>query len=460
MGVRRTWPFALALLLVLAAAPAASAGDTLVTQGTRALWAEPVFAGERIAWVTLAPGEPAPGYELHLAAPDGSGHRSQVVAAPPAYEYRHRSVSLAASARRVAASIHQGYYTSKKGGTFRADYSAVLSGPPDAQLEPFAVPCATDAYLHRAVAVDGDAVAYVVCGSKVVVRDYETGRDHELPPAGSVSLAGPYIATHDYRQVVVWEWRTGEARLRIEGPIEWADVQSDGTVAFVRREGTRYPVEVASPSEPAPRRLAEDSARSVQIARNRVVFGALPGVTVRTLDGTEVAASRSGRVGDFDGERLAWGLQPCALVALVTWDLQGEAPALPAAPCPMPSLRSAMLRAKIRPYPGPERVSIELDCPPEPALGCGGSIGLYSRDGRSKRGDPSRRIDLASGGYALMPGERRTVKLPYRPGRVCIARHHGRRPILILRHSGLHPSVKHHRVQVAGLDRAIAACAK
>lgn len=460
----RTWPIALLVLLV-AAAPA-RAGRTLMPDSESIVVAGPMFADERLVWATRST---APdGYDVHVAAPDGTGHTIHTVEAPVA-QASHLSFAFDASARRTALSVQVFRYYNRKDPGGEILYSRISSGPLGTVPEPFALPCGVDRPHAEAVAVDGDAVASLQsCGGKTVVHDFGAAegdkRDYEYPAATLVRLAGPYLATAEgNREIVVREWRTGAERLRVPMSTYYLDVQSDGTIAFVA-SGNR--VMVASPAAPEPRVVGENAAGAIRIARDRVAYNRLGGgMSVRALDGSIVADSPTAGVTDFDGERVAWVDRTCGRFAIATWDLQGSPPALPRAnPCPIATLRSSVGRVSVGPFGSAPSVRVKLTCVAEPPVGCLGQVKLFAKDSRPKYGDRLVDMtDISAGGYRLAPGQSTTLQLGYGKNRVCIAGRNGIRPIVEISGPSLPDGsrrVKKRRLRVVGLEDAIAFCAK
>jgi hypothetical protein len=464
----RVWVAAL-LALLATAAPAYGAG-TVSRQGLSPLVGGPVFAGQRVMWAVDAPGY-GHGVDVHSSEADGSLGAPWNLPAQTGANGFDTYLALGASADRMAVSLnvygcypackYQNYLTLSL-GTWSA-----ATGETPVELErdcTYGAPAPS-------VDVSGHVVAYRdPCALRVIVRDYAAGRSAVFQGAGMPRVAGEYLATFDVgdQAVVLRRWSDGAELLRFPAGTTY-DVQPDGKLAWVGKHEGRTGVLWASPESPAPSFVAADvEPQRIRIGADRVAFGGRRGAEVRSLDGGLVATAPNAPVGDFDGSRLVWAARPCAVVAILTWDLQGEPPALPGGTCPVAALRSATLRARAPDPLQREYVPVKLTCPPEPSLGCEGNAVLYGRDLRKKPNrfyHPDGSVDLAAGSYRLGPGENGTIELDYLKRRICIGLESNLRPVLRIYGPGGSygrppPRSKARRVRVKGLDAAIRRCAR
>jgi hypothetical protein len=153
--------------------------------------------------------------------------------------------------------------------------------------------------------------------------------------------------------------------------------QDDGTV-LVGGHGVA-PV-LMSPDRPAPRPAPVPAgATVVGLAAGRIAYvtGWSPEhIDIVDLAGKAVASTTAySAVGDvgFDGGRLTWAVQPCAVAFVGVWDLQGRAPVTPPGPCPLPRIAfSRPIRA------GARSISVEITCPAGAVLGCSGALRIRS----------------------------------------------------------------------------------
>jgi hypothetical protein len=428
-----------AVVLLLAFAAPAHAGGTLFTPHVGYAIGGPSIAGDRVAWLTRS----EDGFGLHVARHDGSDHAVRAIPGPERRDGERIIGQLAASPLRVAAGIHASYcvpackYHNDE-VTFKGTVSAPLGGGQPSRLEPECSPFPSE---YAQVDVSGDVIAYIdSCTRKTVVRDFGAPPGQpdrfEYPEVITLDVAGPYLAFREPPPptaspshggaLVVREWRTGAERLRID-PIPGAyALQEDGKVAYVK-SGNAY---WASPEEPQDHIVEyEVSEPRVHIARDLIAVAPRGGGTrVLRLDGSRAAESFAAHPGDFDGERVVWSHRPCALFGILTWDLQGTAPQMPAGRCPLPGNRRSVLKADFSDRGHPHgTTSARLECPAEPALGCRGSVQLVAPDARRGRKGLSY---MAYGGFELRPGETGEAELRFAKKRICIAGRGALRPVL------------------------------
>lgn len=459
---------ALVIGLFLALSAPAHAGGTRFAPHVGYAIAGPALAGDRVAWLTRA----ERGFELHVARHDGSEHTIRAIPGPERRDGERIVAKLAASPLRVAAQIHTSYcvpackYQNDE-VTFKGTVSAPLGGGQPVRLEPDCSPFPSD---FAQVDVSGNVVAYLdACTKKAVVRDFGAAPGQpdtfEQPEAITLDVAGPYLAFREPPPptaspshggaLVVREWRTGAERLRID-PIPGAySLQDDGKVAYVKSRNAYW----ASPEEPRDHPVAGEVEPRVGIAGNLIAVARSFGTEVHRLDGGFVATSYAG-FADFDGERLAWSHRPCALLGVMTWDLRGVTPQMPAGGCPLPGSRRSVLKADFSDRNHPHgTTSARLECPAEPALGCRGQVSLTAPDARRGR---KGTVQLAYGAFDLTPGETGEADLRFAKKRICIARRGALRPVLEIYavrrdEPSLVGSIKRRRVQLSGIKSKLCA---
>jgi hypothetical protein len=295
------------------------------------------------------------------------------------------------------------------------------------------------AFFNPAVDVSGPMIAYVdECAGGAVVRDPAAppGTPWRTFPAskdGDVRIAGPYVAvvrddstTPRSRVVTVYDWQTGAEAFKVHSTSALPprfDIQDDGTLVFESSDGLNTEeLSRATPQDPSPHAFAQvGTTVEIRIAQGRVAARALSNGAIRVFDlaGTELAMSTtpdSVSTFDFDGQRVAYADQPCEVVGLVTWDLAGPPPALPAGRCPRARLVGHTGTADLK----RRSIKLAIRCPAVPALGCGG---LWSVD-----------LGPALAGFAhvaLGPGEKRTVSFGLQPADACFLSRHRTRTVSI-----------------------------
>jgi hypothetical protein len=435
MGGRLLTVLALATALLCLSAGPAAAGGTITPlpddaqPGLRQV-AGPAFAGDAVAYA--APND-RNGFVVNVQNPDGSvaSQHVQALAGGPLGDYDYDAEALAASPQRVVfaealTTCHD--ETGCKYDDFEALEAGVFAGVPG---EPLGFRgCSSDEY-PRADA-SGTAIAYYDdCAGGVVVRDplappQTAWRVFPAGAYGDVRLAGSYLAVGSFAgpyvggaaNIRVYDWHSGEVAFEVADNVGRPsfDIQDDGTLVYTTQvaSGDSSDVWWASAADPAPHLIGHHTppAPPLRVADGRVALRGRKGFEVLALDGTKLASTPAGggAVGgfefdgfDFDGRRLTHVDQPCEAAALVTWDLAGSAPALPADKCPAARAASASGLADLR----HRRVDLPLRCPADPPLGCGG---YWAVRFNTKKASRSRfRV------VALNPGKRRTVRfrLPY-----------------------------------------------
>ena len=453
-------PLLSALALLLAFAAPAHADGTLFARGADPPAAPPRLAGDRVVWATHSEA----GFGLHVAGHDGSQAASHTIGTPDHGYYS--LLQLAASPARMAVSLYErdcaGYCNLEPSETlFRGTLSAPLGEPP-ARLDP---ECQSIDETPR-VDVWEDVVAYRdACSHRTVVRDLAAPpgepRAFEYPEALAIQVAGPYLLTREGDALILREWRTGAERFRLDRiPTNWA-LQADGKVGLVRSSKADTYVLWRSADDPREHLVAADVEPGILMADDMLVLSPRGGgIAVRRLDGSLVAESRTARQHDFDGRRLAWSHRPCALLGILTWDLEGEAPEMPPGRCPLAGNRRTELTADFSRFSPPERrygtTPALIECPPGPRLGCIGRVRLVAPDAR-----PGRKgtVEMAKGFYAMAPGETREVELAFGKRRICIARRGALRPTLEI-HAAARDGVgeerlKRRRVRLRGIKERL-----
>ena len=434
---------ALALLIALGACgltagPAAAVGtltpvDAHLVAGLHHL-AGPSFAGEGVAWAT--PRWPRFGYKVSVAA--GGEVRSRNVFAlggnPDAPEQINEA--LAASPDEVAflVNVTRCARPDCRYAIYVPVQSALFAGPLGRPLD--FRQCGGADESEQSADLEGTTLAYFNgCTGAATVRDIAADPDvpwREYPSAGRVRIAGHYLAVNLYpgdgdfdeasKAIAVYDLRSGDQLYKLDQVprVRAFDIQDDGTVAFERMidaaDGPRtYELDWASIEEPAPHPVAPVGLPGeVRITGGHIAVRDGDLFRVLDLGGTELAATPAhDAIGsfDFDGHRLAFGLQPCEVTAIATWDLKGTAPGFPAGRCPRARLIGRVGVADL----GRRRARVHVRCPAMPALGCSG-------DWFAQFPDSGHYVHFV----ALAPGERATLRLPLLRPNVCrLARHDG-----------------------------------
>jgi hypothetical protein len=385
----------------------------------------PAIAGDALVYATPNAHD---GFDLTHRNADGTTQTQHVTAAAGGRLGRYEDFdgAIAASPERVAFAVELttcGDFTGCKYEDFSQLDSDVFSGPVGEPL-PFD-DCGGDLF-NPTIDVSGAAIAYLdACAGGAVVRDFTASQRSpwRVFPAdtdGDARIAGRFLAVDSGRvdpndfhsdakhTLTVYDWHSGD--VVYEEPASGSapfDIQDDGTLVsagLMTGDGAR--LGWASPQDPSAHPLeGRPSATWVRIAGSKIATKAGDGFHVYDLGGSELAATPAADVRnvsgyDFDGQRMAWTDQPCAVTALVTWDLAGHAPTMPAGRCPAaaPAGRRGSLDLKHR------RVNLPLRCPADPPLGCDGA--WFAR----LNAKPPVLTGFA--GATLDPGERGTLRLP------------------------------------------------
>lgn len=397
------------VIALVAAGPAAAGGtlkplDAHLVAGVQRL-AGPSFAGDGIAWATQS--DFKGGYDVsvlrggtlvtqHLDTFSTGVETSEAFAASP------DTVALAVNARGCDDP------TCRAGGTHSIG-STVYAGPIG---QPLTYQRCGSGDLPESVDLEGTVIAYLDhCAGGVTVRDIAAPDEpwRQFAAYGGVRIAGPYVAVGLSSGLTVYDWRSGEKVYSHDKTLAAAafDLREDGTVVFSARGSE---LDWASPQEPTPHRIAEPGAiADVRIAGSRVAVRVGDQFRVFDIGGNEIGATPApDAIGgfDFDGQRLIFGVQPCEVTAIVTWDLAGDAPALPPGLCPAARLAGGTGVVDL----GKRRLTVPVRCPTAPPLGCSGEWYANFHPSRSS---------FYTAFVALGPGERRNVRFRLVPSQTC-----------------------------------------
>ncbi|MDA0163733.1 hypothetical protein OM076_25915 [Solirubrobacter ginsenosidimutans] len=232
------------------------------------------------------------------------------------------------------------------------------------------------------------------CGEQTGVIDLADGTLRHLD-GRVLDAAGPFAVTVDdiARRLTVSDWRTGLQTTRAENvsldPVtQEASLDADGTVAWTQ-EGA---VEVLAPgaSRPHEVRFASGDIDEARLAggllatrRTNYDFAGRLLVSARDGTGARGVETQGGSFGwAFDGDRVAWVAQPCALPVIQVWDLASDPPPPANARC----IRARIVSKALKLNRAASRLPVKLSCPPSPARGCAGELGA----------------DLFTGGHKLV----------------------------------------------------------
>jgi hypothetical protein len=416
----RRLALALLLLALPAATPPADAQSASATLDlAQAPTAGPVWAGERIAWVS--------GNRVFVRDPDG---RTRTV---DRWRWEHRPLVPAIAASSSLIAVWRG---EEDCADCRGDFQTVLSelrtGPPDGPLQPRAA-CALG---ENVPLVTGDVLG-LRCGGAVSVFDDATGGGERRfgpatgPYAFPGALEGRYVAyaggDYEHPRVVVADWRTGEELYSVAASALDIDVASDGSVAWTtRRAVSGARAYWASPDDPVAHDLGVD-ADTVQIDRDVVVAFTLDHFAQPLSRGRLTAVARDGRALGSIPARSGWALDaarvvtsvaPCHLPTIQVWDLTAEPPPDLGRGCGLPRILSRTVRFDRR-----GRTSIAVACPATHPGGCGRElvVGALPYCPRSACIGPRTP-------FGLRPGERARIAIRADPSLVRrLRRTHGRR---------------------------------
>jgi hypothetical protein len=206
-----------------------------------------------------------------------------------------------------------------------------------------------------------------------------------------LDAAGPFAVTVDEnaRRLIVSDWRTGLQVSRVENvsldPVtREASIDTDGTVAWMQ-EGA---VQVLPPRASRPHEVRFESGDAINEARlaggrlasrrTNYDYDGLLQISARDGSGTRRVETQGGPFGwAFDGDRVAWVAQPCALPVIQVWELAGDPPPPANARC----IRARIVSKALKLNRAASRLPVQLSCPPSPARGCAGELGadLFTR---------------------------------------------------------------------------------
>lgn len=249
---------------------------------------------------------------------------------------------------------------------------------------------------HDSVLVVNDG-----CGSGV--SDFADGATRRI--AGRVvAAAGAYAivdtSPDEARRLALINWRTGE-RIRLL-PSEATSVQpglvgvdTDGSIAYFTNAGA-VAVQAITGIRVTTLELPEafEPFDDLRIAAGAVAVRRITR-DFQTQDVSRFTVWRAGRIHrvsgqrvgggwDFDGKRLTWATQPCALTTVQVWDLDTPPPTPAREAC---TLAASAPTARLG-TPG-RALRVTLTCPPTPEHGCAGSIraDLITRRGGRRVGE-------------------------------------------------------------------------
>ncbi|HEY6887187.1 MAG TPA: hypothetical protein VI300_05380, partial [Solirubrobacter sp.] len=144
-----------------------------------------------------------------------------------------------------------------------------------------------------------------------------------------------------------------------------------------------------APGAPRPRAVrfkSGDAGDEVRLAAGRLAtrrtsydFEGVLRVSARDGTGARGVETQGGPFGwAFDGDRVAWVAQPCALPVIQVWDLATDPPPPANARC----IRGRIVSTALKLNRAGSRLPVKLSCPPSPARGCAGELGadVYTRD--------------------------------------------------------------------------------
>jgi hypothetical protein len=228
------------------------------------------------------------------------------------------------------------------------------------------------------------------CGEQTGVMDLADGTVRYLD-GRVLDAAGTYAVTVDEHalRLTVSDWRTGLQITRAENvsldPVtREASIDADGTVAWMQ-DGA---VQMLAPEATRPREVrfkSGDEVDEVTLAGGRLAtrrtnydYDGVLRVSARDGTGARGVETQGGRFGwAFDGDRVAWVAQPCALPVIQVWDLAGDPPPPANARC----IRARIVSKALKLNRAASRVPVKLSCPPSPARGCAGELGadLFTR---------------------------------------------------------------------------------
>ena len=416
---------ALLLLALGAVAPAPAPAQTGQATGSgpgRPI-AGPQFGDGELVWVEA-------GDDLTTRLVVGDVGRPASVLATAGAPGGANSVTAAFGASSTTALLYALFETPTKGGPQPVGLT-VLAGP-RGELRPLG-DGADVAYNPPAIA--GERVAFLVRDSTTgVIRflDPVSGERSEVPAASyptSFAVAGDLVAhLLPDKTPAVTNWRTGAELYRAQIPSDWLPpervaLQPDGAALWtsLHRPEEGQPVRthqgLTTPDAPAARELPlPEGAYVFGLAGNRVLyrdFAPADRWEVAELDGRVLArleASAAVPTPGFDGRRLGWMSQPCAIPIVTVRDVDAPPPPVPAPlPCGAAELEG-------RPRVTPEGVRVALRCRGSESTGCVTDVAVTvrRRKRRTLRFERST-IGQATGGLEVLRfGRRASLRGPLR----------------------------------------------
>jgi len=381
----------LAVLLLLAAAPAAQARSFSVS-APAVVPSDPVHTST----LALATGEVVwleqRGAGVALVAATPEGVRRELAALPPAVSRSTRVNDLTADGgvalvqRLVCRTATCARPLADD--SVRVDLTTGAATP----FDPCPSPQGTSGYALRA--------GLLTCRAGTVI-DLGDGSSHRVDER-LVAAAGRYavIAGTDHLRVV--DWRTGAQIRRVRdvhlSPLA-ADVGlgEDGTLAWagdgriqVLRPGARRPRPVGNVDEFLNRVQIAGSRLAVRgisdDGTSRVTVSGLDRRGSRSVDGQAQRSHDPGRTEfgwAFDGARVAWVAQPCALPTIQVWDLAEDPPARVSEKCGATQLPAGPLKLST----SRRALGVAATCPAVPADGCAGELSAEFFAGGRQVGD-------------------------------------------------------------------------
>ena len=369
--------FALAVLVVLAAAPAASGWSVRIARTPAS--PAPALAGGSVVWADEARGR------VRVRSAVRGGPRRVIARLPGHRGYDESRARLAASPQLVGAEQIFTSVGERESVDFVATevFSGPAAGPPTRQSPR----CGVEVYvgkLFRTVDVSGSEVFYWDCERQSgVVHDVRTGATESIPGVfdRGLRLAGRYAAWNDPHRgaregsVVVYDRAARAVAYEVEIPPEVGslvdlDLQDDGTVVMAYGGDVAW----ATDAEPFAHTVSLPVATyGVRIANDRIGFARLWPMSddeattelgYISLDGVREHVVASGAVSahdfdagigdfDFDGRRFAWHSYACRSTLLRVTSLGRRVDGFN---------RHCRLRFERRPLVRGRRVVMRIDC--------------------------------------------------------------------------------------------------
>ena len=326
------------------------------------------------------------------------------------------STGFVASPTQVAVSDFYEAYA--KGSLAQSDYR-LRAGPVQGGAPPLLFMCGG----NHPYDLDGDRIAYLGddCtektsgqGARIVVRNLAASG---APVVGSfpmteqpntIDLAGEYVAVSGFFQrppeLRVYDAGSGAVVYKLNHNFAQYSMQSDGKLAVAHpAELGECRIEWFSPAEPVAHRLDTCPRGRVRMAGDRIAVDRLDGGTssldVVSLNGDRRSVTFFDPPGalsgfDWDGSRLAYGVQGCVRSDDTLWveDLVGSDPPVVEGGACTATIDTKTARADRKGL-----VRLRVTCPD----GCAGLLTLYS--GRSVASRRSASFTIRGGGSRTVP---------------------------------------------------------